>query len=154
MDLVTQQEGMKTSSFRNRIVCPDIEGSVFEKRWSSLPMGLKAQLLLFVPIYVVYLLFFGTRKTLAENIALEDLPSTDELLLQDERFEKLDSLLVDQRDRELIANIKKLHDNNREDKKLVGVVYGAMHMRNLINFLLQQLHYKVAKAEWVTVFEL
>jgi hypothetical protein len=37
---------------------------------------------------------------------------------------------------------------------MVGVVYGAMHMRNAINFLLNVLNYRVAKAEWVTVFDL
>lgn len=39
-------------------------------------------------------------------------------------------------------------------KKVIGVVYGAMHMRNVIRFLLSGLNYRVAGAEWVTVFDL
>jgi len=154
MDLVTQQEAMKVSRFREKIINSDMEGSAFDERWSSLPLSLKAQLFLFIPIYVVYLFLFGTRETLAENIALEDLPSSDEILLQDESFEKLDALLVDERDRKLIDSIEKLHDASRQDKKVVGVVYGAMHIRNAISFLLHKLNYRVAKAEWVTVFDL
>lgn len=154
MDLVTQQEGMKVSLFHEKIVNSDMEGRAFDEHWSALPFSLKAQLFFFVPVYVIYLFLFGTRETIAENIALEDLPSSDEVLFQDESFEKLDSLLIDERDRRLIDSLGKLHDSNRHDKKIVGVVYGAMHMRHVISFLLHQLNYRVAKAEWVTVFDL
>ena len=154
MDLVTQQDGMKVSGLRDKIINSDMEGRAFDERWSVLPLGLKAQLFLFLPIYVVNLFLFGTRETLAENMALEDLPSSDEILLQDESFEKFDTLLIDERDRRLITHLKKLHDSQQRDKKIVGVVYGARHMRNAIRFLLVGLNYKVSKAEWVTVFDL
>jgi hypothetical protein len=154
LDLITQQEGMKTSSFRGKIVDADIKGSAFDEHWSSLPFTLKAQILFLMPVYVVYLFLFGTRETIAENIALEDLPSSQEILLQDNDFDKLDALLIDERDRRLIHNIESLHQTNGKDKKIVGVVYGAMHMRNVISFLLRKLNYRIAKAEWVTVFDL
>jgi hypothetical protein len=73
---------------------------------------------------------------------------------RDESFEELDALLLDERDRRLITHIQKLYDFHRQDKKIVGVVYGARHMRNIIRFLLGSLNYRVAKAEWVTVFDL
>jgi len=92
MDLVTQRDGMKVSGFRDKIINSDMKGGEFDERWSSLPLGLRAQLFLFLPIYIVNLFLFGTRESLAENIALEDLPSSDEIL-QDESFEKLDTLL-------------------------------------------------------------
>ncbi len=154
MELVTQQEGLEVSRFREKVVNADMAGHEFEERWSSLPFRLRAQLLFFIPIYVVYLLLFGTRETLAEDIAIEDLPSSKEILFEDESFEKLDSLLVDERERKLIDSIGKLHDSDRQDKKAVGVVYGAIHMRNISSFLLSRLNYRVAKAEWVTVFDL
>lgn len=154
IDLVTQQEGMNLSGFREKIVNADMTMAAFDERWSSLPLALKGQLFLFIPLYVVYLIFFGTRETIAENIALEDLPASDEILLSDESFEQLDTLLIDERDRTLIANLKKLHDSRQQDRKIVGVVFGAKHMRNVIRFLLDELNYSVTRAEWVTVFEL
>jgi hypothetical protein len=154
MDLVTQQEGMKVSGLRDKIINSDMEGRAFDERWSALPLGLKSQLFLFLPIYVVNLFLFGTRETLAESMALEDLPSSDEILLKDEDFEKFDTLLVDERDRRLITHLQKLYDSHQQDKKIVGVVYGARHMRNIVRFLLGRLNYRVARAEWVTVFDL
>jgi hypothetical protein len=154
MDLVTQREGMKISGFREKIAHSDMKGPVFDERWSALPLKLKAQIFFLVPVYVIYLFLFGTRETIAENIALEDLPSSQEVLWQDDDFDKLDALLIDERDRRLIRNIEGLHQTNGKDKKIVGIVYGAMHMRNVTSFLLRKLDYRVAKAEWVKVFDL
>jgi hypothetical protein len=154
MDLVTQQEGMKVSGFREKILNSDMEQLPFDERWSSLPVALKARLFIFIPVYVVYLFLFGTRETLAENIALEDLPSSEEVLSQDASCEQLSSLLVDERDRKLIEHIVRLHDASPEDSRTIGIVYGAFHMRNAVAFLMGKLNYRVAKAEWVKVFDL
>ena len=154
MDLVTQQEGMKVAGFRDKVMNADMEGRAFEAQWSSLPFALKAQIFFFMPVYIIYLFLFGTRETIAENIAVEDLPSSTEVLLQDDDFDKLDALLIDERDRRLIRNIASLHEASGQDKKVVGIVFGAMHMRNVTRFLLHKLKYRIAEAEWVTVFDL
>lgn len=154
MELLTQGEGLNLSRFREKILNPDLGARAFDERWSTLPLGLRAQLLFFVPVYVVYLFLFGTRETLAENIAVEDLPSSEETLYQDESFDKLGALLVGERDRKLIDSIVRLHDAGTRDGQTVGIVYGAAHMRNVTGFLLDRLNYKVEKAEWVTVFDL
>jgi hypothetical protein len=152
--LVTQQEGMNVSGFREKIVNTDMDGHAFDDSWSSLPLSLKAQISFLLPVYVIYLFLFGTRETIAENIALEDLPSSGEILSRDDNFDKLDALLLDERDRRLIRHIEELHQAKDKDKKRVGVVYGAMHMRSVTSFLLLKLKYRIAKAEWVTVFDL
>ena len=153
MELVTQQDGMRVDLFRAKILNADIDGAAFDERWSLLPMSLRVQLLVLVPIYVVYLLLFGTRETLAENIALDDLPSSEEILSDDEDFEPLDSLIIDERDRILIEHVTKL-ENQREEAKQIGIVYGARHMRSTMKFLMQKLNYRIAKSEWLTVFDL
>jgi len=154
MDLITQHEGMKVDGFRERILNADMEEQVFDERWSSLPIVLRAQLFIIVPVYVVYLFLFGTRETVAKNLALEDLPSSDEILSQDQSFEQLDSFLVDERDQKLIEHIAKLNDQRSEEPQRIGIVYGAFHMRSTVAFLMQKLNYRVAKAEWVKVFDL
>jgi len=152
MDLVTQQDGMKVESFRHKILNTDMEEPLFDERWSSLPFMLRAQLIILIPVYVVYLFLFGTRETLAENIALEDLPSSEEIL--NDSFEGLDDLLVAERDQKLIEWLRKFDDEGSEKIKRIGILYGAFHMRGTMRFLMQELKYRVSKAEWVTVFDL
>ena len=154
MDLITQHDGMKVNGFNEKILNADMEERAFDERWSSLPILLRAQLFIIVPVYVVYLFLFGTRETVAQNLALEDFPSSEEILSEDENFEQLESLLVNERDQKLIEHITKLNDARSEESQRVGIVYGAFHMRSIVAFLMQKLNYRVAKAEWVKVFDL
>ena len=154
MDLITQSEGIKLSTFREKILNTDMAGNIFDEHWSALPLTLRAQLFVAVPLFVVYLFLFGTRNIIAENIAVQDLPSREDILFENEKYEKLDDLLMEKRDRKLLHNIEKLHSEERPEKQIVGVVYGAGHMRNAMSFLSNKLHYTITKAEWVNVFDL
>jgi hypothetical protein len=154
MDLITQQDGMRVDAFREKILNTDMEGQAFDERWSSLPILMRAQLFIFIPVYVVYLFLFGTKEMLAENLAFEDLPSSDEVLSEDETFKQLDTLLVHERDQKLIEQIAKLDEKRSGTPMRVGVLYGAFHMRGTVAFLMQKLNYRVAQAEWVKVFDI
>jgi hypothetical protein len=153
MDLVTQQDGMDIESLRSKMLNADMESSVFDERWSTLPIQIRLQLLVLVPIFATYLFFSGTRETLAENLALDDFPTNEELINYDEDFEPLDSLIIQERDWTLIDHIRKLESQENVPKR-VGILYGARHMRNTMSFLMQKLNYHIAKAEWVKVFDL
>lgn len=154
MDLVTQHEGMRLDELRNEILNADLEEQAFDEKWSSLPFTLRAQLFMIVPLCVLYLFFFGTRKTLAENLALEDLPSAEEVLMEDESLSRFDTLIVDERDRKLIDQIAKVNNERSHTSQRIAIVYGALHMRRVMAFLMQKLKYRVVKAEWVKVFDL
>jgi hypothetical protein len=153
MELVTQQDGMCVDTFRAKILNVDIDGAAFDERWSSLPIRLRMQFFILVPVFVVYLFLCGTRETLANNIALDDLPSPEEILSDNEDLEAFDSLIVDERDRILIEHVANLEAQQNEAKR-IGILYGARHMRNTMRFLMQKLNYRVAKAEWVKIFDL
>jgi hypothetical protein len=154
MDLVTQQECLDLSGLSEKLVQADIAGDAFDQRWKGLPMTIKIFLLFFIPFYVVYLLLFGTRNLIAENLTTDDLASRDEVLNYDEDFARMDSLLIDERDRILIRKIEDLLREKHSEPRLVGIVYGAQHMRNIALFLSEKLGYRIIGAEWVTVFDL
>jgi pheromone shutdown protein TraB len=125
-----------------------------DNRWAELPVMFRIQLLLLLPIYVSYLLLFGTRDLIAENIATDDLASRDEILHYDEELGKLDRLIVDERDQVIIRNIDQLYETRGKERKIVGIVYGARHMRNITMHLSEKLGYSITGSEWITVFDL
>ena len=151
--LVTQQDGMRVEALRAKILNADIDAGAFDDSWSSLSLWLRAQLFVLIPIWVLYLLLFGTREVLADNLALDDLPSQEEILEEDEDFAPLHTLLIDGRDRILLEQVAKLLNQNQHARR-IAIVFGAEHMRNAMKFLMQSHKYYVAKAEWVTVFDL
>lgn len=154
MDLITQNEGIRLDEFHNEIKNTDMEENAFDERWSSFPITMRLQLFILVPVCVLYLFIFGTREALAENLALEDLPSSEEVLFEDESLSRLDTLVVDERDRKLLEHIARVNDERAETSQRIGVLYGAFHMRSVMPFLMQGLNYRVVKADWVKVFDL
>lgn len=154
INLVTQSEGLNLSQFKDKIFDADICGKDFDKNWTSLSFYFRFLFFLFVPFYSIYMIIFGSREIIAENIATEDLPDSKEIFFQDNKTEKLDAVLVVERDKVLIENIKKAISENHEVKMKIGILYGAVHMRNVVSFLINDLNYKIADSEWLVVFDL
>lgn len=154
VDLITQNEGIKLSQFKDEIFNADISGKDFDKSWTSMSFYFRFLLFIFIPFYSIYMTVFGLREIIAENIATEDLPDSKETLFQDDNTEKLDEVLVGERDKILIENIKRAISDNQEIKKKIGILYGAVHMRNIVSFLMNDLNYKIADSEWLVVFDL
>ncbi len=154
MDLVTQQEALILEDLNQNSINADLKGRDFDRGWALIPITLKIQFAFIIPIFVVYLYLFGTREIIAEHIAVDDLPSRDEIFNYDEQFEKFDKLLIDNRDKRLIDILEGLLKANDKGKKSIGIVYGAMHMRNIMAYLLEKQGYRIADSEWVTVFDL
>lgn len=153
LGLVTQS-ALKLTEFGGKVVNADMSAHEFETGWSHLPLATKILLSLAMPFYVIYLYLFATRNLIAGHLALDDLPSRDEILQQGNEWEKVDDLIVDRRDRKLIRALEKFYAEGVGKKKLVGIVYGAMHMRAVSDFLLGKLGYSVVDAQWITVFNL
>lgn len=154
IELVTQGEALKLADFRHKVVNADLDGQVFDQHWARLALSLRLMIIFGLPVYVVYLLLYGTKESLATQMALDDVPSLEEELMYDERDEVLDKLLIDERDQQLISQIEELDQAGGGEKKVVGIVYGAMHMRAVMNVMLHKLGYRVADTQWVTVFYL
>lgn len=154
MDLVTQQEALVLAGLKGKILNADMKVASFDEGWSRLPLKLRAMLLVGLPVYVGYLLLFGTREIIAQGMATNDLPSRDEILNEDEYSKKFDDLLVDERDKVLLDHITGLDEAASSQKQLVGVLFGAKHMRSVWALLRHRLGYRMTKSEWITVFEL
>ncbi len=152
LELVTQGDALRLSDFSEKIINTDMRGRAFDEGWLALPLMTRMMLYLGIPIFVIYLLIFGTRQTIAENMGLDDLPGRDEILYTEDFLEGFHSLLIDKRDRLLLNNINQL-DAKNNGKKIVGIVYGASHMRSVIR-LLGNLNYRVVDSEWLMVFDM
>jgi hypothetical protein len=153
MDLITQKEGLNLSVFADKIRNTDIKGQDFDDNWSTLSIVFRLSLFVIIPFYVVYLYAFGTREIIAKHIAVDDLPTSDEVLFSDQNTEELEKILIDKRDKVLIESIEELIQENKSNPTQVGILYGAFHMRNIFDYLLNKKNYKIVESEWLTVFE-
>jgi hypothetical protein len=151
LDLVTQ-ESLELWALRAKLVGTDISGEEFDTGWHALPLWTRLLNYIAVPCYALYLILFGTRALIAQYAEFNDLPSREEVLASGMGVDELDDLLVKQRDERLLQWIAAFEEAGGTPGTVVGVLYGAAHMRAVTRYLLGQRRYHVAEAEWVTVF--
>lgn len=135
------------------VLCPDMSADQFRRGWRRLPVVVKLSMFILVPVYAVGVLVFGSRRFLADRIgSTEDLPTRDEELAADGRFDKLAELLLDDRDALLVQALEAIHEQRSQEPISVAVVYGAAHMPAVARALAARYGYRPVGAEWVTVF--
>ena len=150
--LVTQHY-MDMDGLRDRVFNGDIGSQAFDSEWSKIPLRTRCLLSLMIPVAMIYS-FTLTRKDIAAHMELDDLWSRDEILDADSDTEALDSVILGKRDSHLLQVLEQYHANHVASDKVLGIVFGAMHMRAVVGLLSRRLGYRVTKSEWETVFDL
>lgn len=82
---------------------------------------------------------------------VSDLPDPDDAFMPD-AVAAIDNAVVHYRDRLLCSAITREAALRPDHTKIVAVVWGAGHIPAVAHFVLGPLGYRVATAEWVTVF--
>lgn len=150
---LVSQKSMKMGHVADRTIHADVQGEAFESRWWRSGTWLRFVVPLFAPLYGLYLRYFGTRRMIARGLGL-NLRRSRADALRDDDFRELFALLLDWRDRRLIRVIEQQRSKHRDGEVSIAVLYGARHMKAVLRHLLDKCGYRVARAEWTTVFEL
>ena len=138
------------------VVYPDMSGAELDHQWQQrIPLLTRAGVVLLATIFAVGMRMFGRRRFIARHLgSLDDLSALDNrALTADSRWEAVDELIVDARDRLLVDAVKSIHDRQQHEPAHIAVVYGADHMVAVVQGL-YLLGYRPSKAEWLTAFTL
>jgi len=65
---------------------------------------------------------------------------------------KFDRALLDERDAKFCAAVEAVL-RERKVPAVVGIIYGAGHMRSVTDLLMGKYGFRVAHAEWLSVFD-
>lgn len=104
------------------------------------------------PVFGLWLAVAGPQRVLGRNLALDDLPSREEEELS-EATPGVDEAMLGARDRALCQELARLAEEPGSGApRIVGVCWGAAHMRAVIATLYTRLGYRIVDATWITVF--
>ena len=151
--LVNQSDESLLREFRGEVLHCDVAGEQFDRSWKALPLHLRAAVALLVPVVALRRLLRPSRADLARGLETDDLTSRSEILRRDD-IDAMDDVLLTQRDRHLIRRIADHVQRHHHQRARVAIVYGASHMRAVARYLLHNLGYRIAAAEWLTVLDL
>lgn len=133
--------------------CPDMTNDEFTKGWNEVPLWQRALAVAGAPLFGLHQLAFGSRRALARELNLDD-DDWPGAFAGVESFEELESLLGEQRDRLLLAELERIHRERHAEPVTVAVVYGADHVAPAVHGMRALHGYGVRGAEWLTVFGL
>jgi hypothetical protein len=132
------------------VLCPDMTGEEFAAGWRELPAWQRALMMAAGPLIGLDHLAFGSRRSLAAHLALDDNDVHD----PPPGAEKLLDLIIGRRDRLLMTALEAIHEVHAGDPLTVAIVYGAYHVPAITHGLRARHGYSVRDAEWLTVFGL
>jgi hypothetical protein len=134
-----------------QVVWPDLSGEQVKRAWRTVPLIQRLAVLTLVPVFALGLRIFGSRRVLGRFLATEDLPTLEDHAVR-EAFPALMKFIGDDRDAMLADALASILGARADEPIVVGVVYGAEHMRAVVKVLARH-GYRPRRAEWLTVFD-
>jgi hypothetical protein len=150
--LIHQREGLDSGALRAKLVHGDVSAATFEQEWAQIPIWMRMLMWAVLPFAAIYLALTGSKQEMARRLAREDLSSRDEILDR-ELPGTLKRAIVDVRDAHLLKFLTRYVEEHRDEARTVAVLYGAAHMRPVIDLLTEKLGYRVVSSDWVVVFD-
>ncbi len=152
LGLVAQRE-MDISKIRDRMLHADVSGEAFEKKWSQMDTWWRYAIPMAAPLVGLYLRFFGTRELIAERMTMELRRASREIFEDDDMIE-FEEVVLHWRDRHLLSVLERERTKSENKDAVIGVLFGAGHMRAVIKHLMRKRGYRQVSAYWATVFKL
>ena len=151
LNLVVQSVALPLKGLAPRLICADVSSGEFEENWTSIPWHLRLGLMLGAPIFGAYQYLTATRESIGRRLSTEDVQSHEDTQLR-EKSPEFHKALLDRRDAKLTAAVEAVLAEPT-GAAVVGIIYGAGHMRSVTDLLMNKYRFRVAHAEWLTVFD-
>lgn len=152
--LIVQPHPPAQSPAQAAIIHADLSKDEFERHWRKVALHLRLALYVAAPLYAIHCRWFGSRAKLAKSLALDDLRSRAETLGWRPEFETIDKAIITVRDQRLVAVMGDYLDRAPAEPRRLAIVYGAQHMRAVIQELVRNRNFHCAKSEWMLIFPL
>lgn len=153
LGLVCQSDALPLGALSAKRIHADLSTPEFDTHWRRVPRLDRLAVSVIALARGLWGYLTATRGSLVGAAGTDDLTSRDDALFA-EQLPELNDALLTHRDGHLLACVLRCHESHARERKRVGVLYGAAHIRPVVRLLQDRLGYRVKGADWLTVFEL
>ncbi len=116
------------------VIRPDPSGAQFDTRWQIVPLWQRTAIRALGSSVTTAQRLLGSRflQERLSQMSLDDLASQTEILTTDS-VPDVERVVLEERDDLLVAALNKVHRQRSHEAITVAVVYGARHMRAVVN---------------------
>jgi hypothetical protein len=151
LGLVTQSDALRLRELQAKLIHSDVSPATFAGYWTRIPWHLRMAFLVCAPLLGAYLYLTATRPSIGKRLSIEDIPlAGDGSSLDDVPGAR--AAIVTRRDERLIEVLEALLARSAHPS-IVGIVYGAGHMKAVTDALVAKHHFRVARSDWIRVFD-
>jgi len=153
LGMVTQRK-LNLTQFKNKLIHADITKDSGKKEWDKLSFFDKLKFKYLLPIYI----YFQDRNLTRKKFVKYFMKSNEDLEeiygpLYDEK-ETIKKFIHDSRDKRVFEELDKIHNQTFHQNTLIGIVYGAGHMKAISKYMMNVHNYKVIGGEFIDVFSI
>lgn len=141
---LTSREG------RARLVQSDLTAEAFAAEWRAVPLWQRVLIYALAPVTGLYLRWFSSRRGLAKQMHCEDQPSLAELLAVTPESGAVTQAILHARDESLLQHLRAELDAP-PGADSVAIIYGAAHMRAVVQELTRGRGFQVVESGWRTL---
>lgn len=154
LGLVTQRESLPLKKLTSKLIHADFTTASGRKNWWKLKFTEKIELEIIKPIR----LFIQTRGLTRQKLAKQYMHSARESFLAYGPLPDVEgtaeNFIMDTREQIVIEILKKKINLEGGKDKLVGILYGAGHMKTFSRYLIDQQNYVAQNGQFLKVFNI
>lgn len=154
LNLVTQNEYFKLGDLNAKFIHSDYTVKSGKEAWKNLKLKEKLRLLFISPIK----LFIDSQVLTREVLAKHYMTSNEENYLafgpvEDEK-RTVQNLIKNEREQIIFKNIRDKMKMESNDEKVIGIIYGAGHMKSIARCLIDEYNYVPRNGKFMRVFDI
>lgn len=154
LDLVTQRSEINPAELLVETIHADLDEKTAALEWDKLRFLEKMRYQLLTPLQFMV----GTLSVTRQSLAKAFMTSAIELELaygkiKDEKG-TLENLIHTVRDKIVIDRIERVLIEPKRTRQVIGIIFGAGHMKVIGRYLIDKKNYRPANAEFIKVFDL
>lgn len=153
LGLVYQGDEINMKKYGDKLIHADLDHETAEREWLKIPyfsrLAFQSMLLLAFP----FISFFSTKTDLALAFREHNEEVDDELWpIDNGQSNTVGNFIKTKRDQAILEQIDLQVQLHTQKTKRIGVIYGAGHMKIVVNHLIQQHKFNVRDSWFLTVF--
>lgn len=153
LNLKAQRDSTPLNKITAKIIHADLDVASFDTAWKELGFIEKIKFRFLLPIQLLLLRFFITKRKLAKTFLHSDGKLDLELFNKDKKS-SLDHLMFNQREKIVFNKIDEFINHKGKYEKCIGIMYGAKHMNTFARYLINQGGFKLRYGRFIKVFDL